>query len=51
MVIIYDDCNDTVAHLPGVHTAVVARARVAAGVATARLAAHKPARDALIAPS
>lgn len=50
-VIIYDDCNDTVAHLPGVHAAVVARARQAEGVAQARLASHKPGLDRIIGPT
>lgn len=45
------DCNKIVAHLGGVHGAVVARAHVAEGVAAARLAAHKPGRDRLIGPS
>lgn len=48
---IYPDCNKTVAHLSGVHAAVVARARVAEAVAAARLAAHKPGKDRAIGPS
>lgn len=45
------ECDDRVAHLPGVHRAVVARARAAEGGAAARLAAHKPGQDAYIGPS
>lgn len=48
---IYDECNELVAHLPGVHRAVVARARAAEGGAAARLAAHKPGTDLAIGPS
>jgi hypothetical protein len=48
---IYPDCNKKVAHLDGVHAAVVARTAEAAAVATGRLAAHKPGKDALIGPS
>jgi hypothetical protein len=50
-VVIYPDCNERVAHLSGVHRAVVARARAAEGTAAARLAAHKPGKDELIGPS
>lgn len=51
MAVIYPDCNERVAHLSGVHRAVVARAKAAEGGAAARLAAHKPGKDALIGPS
>jgi hypothetical protein len=50
-VVIYPDCDERVAHLSGVHAAVVARAREAEAVAAARLAQHKPGRDRLIGPS
>lgn len=40
-VVIYPNCNDIVAHLPGVIGAVRAEARSGAGRARAKLAAHR----------
>lgn len=47
-VIIYPDCNKTVAKLPGVKVHIGVRTRAAAGRAKARLLGHRKRGDAYI---
>lgn len=47
-VIIYEDCNETVAHLPGVRAHIASRSRKAAARAKAKLLGHRVRGDAHI---